>query len=148
MKYLKTFENKSIDEEIELLNDLLNENPLHTDNDFYIFIGKDDFKENKDGSYRKTLEIERMIKIEADQSSIGAMKGLALRCKFQIDSTLYHIWLPKEFENEIANNGSNQIDDRLVDLINKYKNTGSDTQGKQILNIVKDRRNKIKKYNL
>lgn len=124
------------------------ENPLHEDNDFYIFIGRDDFKENKDGSYKKTLEIERMIKIEADQSSICAMKGLELRCRFQMNSTLYHIWLPKEFENDIANKDSDQIDEWLVDLINKYKNTGSDTQGKQILNIVKDRRNKIKKYNL
>lgn len=37
MKYLKTFEKISMEEQIELLNDLINENPLHKDNDFYMF---------------------------------------------------------------------------------------------------------------
>lgn len=148
MKHLKKFENTSDDEQVDLLNDLINENPLHEDNDFYIFIGKDEFKENKDGSYRKTIEIERMVKIEADLSSIGAMNGLTLRSRFQSNSKLYHIWLPKELEDQISGKGSNQMDEWLVDLINKYKNERTDEQGKKTLRDVKNRRDAFKNFNL
>lgn len=150
MKYIKKYETskESMEEKIELLNDLILENPLHIDHDFYLFIAKDDFKKQDDGSYKKGLDIERMIKITPDEKSINMMVGLQKRSLFQIDSKLYNIWLPKEYENEISGKSSSDIDDWLLDLIDKYKNKGSDSYGKKIYDNVKKRRNNIKKYNL
>lgn len=148
MKYLKTFENKSMEEQIELLNDLINENPLHIDHDFYLFIGKYDFIEDKDNRYRKTLEIERMIKITPDEKSINLMNGLRKRSLFQTDSKLYNIWLPKFMEDDVAFKGSHDLDDNIIEIIDKYKNQGSDQHGKDVFNNVQQRRTNIKKYNL
>lgn len=148
MKYLKTFENKSMEEQIDLLNDLINENPLHIDHDFYVFLGKYIFIEEKDDRYRKTLEIERMIKITPDEKSIKMMVGLQQRSLFQTDSKLYHIWLPKYMEEEVAFNGTDELDDIIIDFIDKYKNQGSDEYGVDVFNKVQQRRTNIKKYNL
>ena len=68
-----------------------------------MFIGRNEFKEDIDGRFRKTLEIERMIKITPDE-------------KFE--------------------------------LIDKYKNQGSDQYGKEVFNNVQQRRINTKKYNL
>lgn len=148
MKYLKTFEKISMEEQIELLNDLINENPLHKDNDFYMFIGRNEFKEDIDGRFRKTLEIERMIKITPDEKSINSMIGLQTRSKFSSDSKLYNIWLPKYIEDDIAFKGSSELDEYLIELIDKYKNQGSDQYGKEVFNNVQQRRINTKKYNL
>ena len=148
MKYLKTFEKISMEEQIELLNDLINENPLHKDNDFYMFIGRNEFKEDIDGRFRKTLEIERMIKITPDEKSINSMIGLQTRSKFSSDSKLYNIWLPKYIEDDIAFKGSSELDEYLIELIDKYKNQGTDQYGKEVFNNVQQRRINTKKYNL
>jgi hypothetical protein len=148
MKYLKTYEKKSMEELIELLNDLINENPLHKDHDFYIFIGKNNFIEEEDGKFRKTLEIERMIKITPDEKSIMSMNGLRQRSLFQTDSKLYNIWLPKHMEEDVAFKGTDELEDFIIDFIDKYKNQGSDEYGVDVLNKVQQRRTNIKKYNL
>lgn len=148
MKYLKTFEKISMEEQIELLNDLINENPLHKDNDFYMFIGRNEFKEDIDGRFRKTLEIERMIKITPDEKSINLMNGLRKRSLFQTDSKLYNIWLPKFMEDDVVFKGSHDLDDNIIEIIDKYKNQGSDQHGKDVFNNVQQRRTNIKKYNL
>lgn len=148
MKYLKTFENKSMEEQIDLLKDLINENPLHIDHDFYVFLGKYDFIEEKDGRYKKTLEIERMIKITPDEKSIKMMAGLQQRSLFQTDSKLYNIWLPKHMERIVAFKGTDELDDFIIDFIDKYKNQGSDQYGKDVFNKVQQRRININKYNL
>lgn len=148
MKYLKTFEKISMEEQIELLNDLINENPLHKDNDFYMFIGRNEFKEDIDGRFRKTLEIERMIKITPDEKSINLMNGLRKRSLFQTDSKLYNIWLPKFMEDDVVFKGSHDLDDNIIEIIDKYKNQGSDQHGKDVFNNVQQKRTNIKKYNL
>lgn len=149
MKYIKTYENKNKDiENVELLDDLLKENPLSKDNDFYIFIGHDDFKETEDGLYKKTLDIENMVRIQPDMQSLTAMKFLPLRVRFQPNSELYHIWLPIELRNEIEGKSSSMLDDYLVDLINKYKIKGIDDKGRETTRDVIKRREDIKKFNL
>ena len=149
MKYIKKFEaKKSTEELIELLEALLNENPLHNTHDFYIFIGRDEFKEGKNGKYTKSLEIENMVKIKSDASSLDAMSFMQMRARFQGDSTLYHIWLPKNIENQISGKGSNRIDPKLIKLINKNKRSGSDSHGKQALNDVMQRIKNVNKFNI
>ena len=149
MKHLKTFEAKqSTEEQIELLRDLLMENPQYETHDFYIFIGRNDFKEAEGGMYKKTLEIENMVKIIPDANSLGAMSGLEMRARVQTDSKLYHIWLPKEVEEEISGKGSESIEPWLVDLIDKHKGSGTDKQGKAVYNDVRQRKSDIGKYNL
>lgn len=138
MKHLKKFERYgdkddklSKQAQIDVLEDLLKANPLSKDHDFYIFIGRNTFEEAKDGLYKKVLEIENMVKITPDANSIAAMSGVQLRAKFQPDSKLYHIWLPKELESEVSGKGSSRLERWVVDLIDKYKISG---QGKDLIN--------------
>ena len=130
MKYLKTFENKSMEEQIELLNDLINENPLHKDNDFYMFIGRNEFKEDIDGRFRKTLEIERMIKITPDEKSINSMIGLQTRSKFSSDSKLYNIYIPHD-KVEIYNQKIMMVKAPVVNEVKKEVKTNVTTKEKQ-----------------
>lgn len=155
MRYIKKFEalnkedrQKKEKEQIDLLRDLLMENPDYDTHDFYLFIGRDTFREDKDGRYTKTLEIEKMVKITPDSSSLGAMNGMKMRAMAQQDSTLYHIWLPKEIEDEVAWKGSNEIEPWLVELINKHKMKGADSHGRQVYKDVLQRKNDMDKYNL
>jgi len=155
MKYLKNFESKQDDEkkkkledDIQLLDDLINENPLNKDHDFYIFLAKDDFKESDGGMYKKTLDIENMVKIKPDANSLASMKGLEMRKMFQHDVQLYHIWLPKELEDDVSGKGSNRIEPWLVDLIDTHKRKGTDEHGKKVLKDVRQRNKDIEKYNL
>jgi len=152
MRYIKEFEAKKTDEDREkdvtLLDDLIKENPISKTHDFYIFIGRDSFIEDKDGLYKKSVEIENMVKITSDKKSISAIQGLEMRARFNPESSLYHIWLPKDLEDEIEGKGSNSIEPWLVDLINKYKQKGSDDQGRKVFKDVSQRRSDMNTYNL
>ena len=152
MKYIKTFEakkdSKKTQEDIELLKDLLTENPLYKTHDFFIFLAGEHFQETENGLYKKTLDIENMVKITPDENSLAAMFGLEMRARFQQNVRLYHIWLPKEISDEVAGKGSINIEPYLVELIDKYKIRGTDQQGKQVYKDVVQRRKDIDKYNL
>lgn len=154
MKYIKKFEatKQSKQEQIDLLRLTLMENPQYETHDFYLFIGRDDFREEEDGRYKKTLEIENMVKITPDENSLAAMSGLQMRAVAQQDSKLYHIWLPKEIEEEVSGKGSESIEPYLVDLINQYKQKGSDAQGRAVFNDVRQKTagmtNNLNKYNM
>lgn len=142
MKHLKKFESSWEDErqekketeeeiQIEILRNSIEQNPLSEDNDFYIFLAGDRFEEDEDGRYRKTLDIENMVRITPDMKSIGAMQGLQMRARFQQGVKLYSIWLPKELQSDVEGKGSLSLEPYLVDLINKYKQTGSTEEGRQ-----------------
>jgi len=146
MKHLKTFEVKK--EDVELLDELINENPINKTHDFYIFIGRDNFIEDKDGLYKKSIDIENMVRILPDSKSIAAMQGLEMRVRFNPESSLYHIWLPKGIEDEVEGKGSNSIEPWLIDLINQHKQKGSDEHGRKVLKNVIDRKKNIIKYNI
>ena len=146
MKYLKTFESKT-EEKIELLGDLLTENPLSEDHDFYIFLASETFIPVKK-LFKKGLDIENMVRIQADSNSVAAMTMLEMRSRFQQDTKLYHIWLPKELRSEVEGNGGRSLEPWIVELINKYKKRGVDDEGKRITREVIQRREDIKKYNL
>ena len=165
MKHIKHFEREENDYErkkredkedkIELLSDLLDANPLNKDHDFYIFIGRDEFKETDKGIYKKSLEIENMVKISPDENSMAAMSMMELRARVQNNSTLYHIWLPKDLEDEISGKSSDRMEPWMTDLIDKYKmKGGGDDQGKRIYKEIKDkgdykgRREMMRKYNI
>jgi hypothetical protein len=148
MKYIKLFEDKD-DNDLELLTDLIDENPLSKTHDFYIFIAGDKFEETKNGLYKKNLNIENMVRITPDKKSLGAMKGLQLRANFQHDSRLYHIWLPQEIRDDVEGKGTNSLEPWLVELINKHKRIGDkDGEGKRVLKDVLRRREDVNKYNL
>jgi len=147
MKHVKTFESKGMEEQIELLAELLAENPLSEDHDFYMFIAKENFTEAKGGLYKKTIAIENMVRMTPDAQSIVAANGLEKRVMFQHDSGLYHVWLPVELRDEVEGNGTN-LDPWLVDIIDKYKMKGSDAHGRQVYNNVIDRKKNVIKYNI
>ena len=90
-----------------------------------------------------------MVRISPDdKSSIGAMTMLQMRAIIQADSTLYHIWLPKELRKLLEGKGSNRIDEWLIDLIDKYKVKGGDKHGADVVKDVLKRREDMKKFNL
>lgn len=155
MKHVKTYENKAEEERlkteqenIDILDDLLRTNPLHKDNDFYIFIASDKFIETKNGLYKKSLDIEKMIRITPDSKSLYAIQGLQMRERIQSNTKLYHIWLPIELRDQIEDKGSISMDDYIINLIDKYKNYGSDDQGKKAVKDAKQKIEDIKKYNI
>jgi len=148
MKYLKKFENKS---NLDLFKAVYNENPVKDTHDFYWFIGKDEFKENPPGSgnYKKTIYIEKMIRITPDENSISNMQCMQMRAKFQSDSKLYDIWLPNEIREDVENKGSESIEDYIIYLISQHKQSGDgDEQGKNIYKNVKQRLNDTEKFGL
>ena len=146
MKYIKKFEsNDKIDDKVELLADLMKENPIHKTHDFYIFIARDDFKETKNGLYKKTIDIENMIRITPDAHSVGAIQGMEMRARFNPESALYNIWLPNEIREDVENKSSNGMEDWLVELINKHKLRGGDEHGKKVYRDVVNRREEDKK---
>lgn len=145
MKYIKQFE--TIEDKVELLGDLLEENPLSEDHDFYVFLASETFVPVKD-LYKKGLDIENMVRIQADSNSVAAMSMLDMRSRFQAGVKLYHIWLPTQFRESVEGKGGRSLEPWLVELINKYKRRGTDTEGKRITKEVIDRREDMKKYNL
>ena len=112
-----------------------------------MFIAKDTFKEAKGGLYKKTLEIENMVRMTPDVQSIMASKGLEMRAMVQIDSKLYHIWLPKDIRSMVEGKGTN-LESWIVDLIDKYKMRGTTEEGKKIYRNVVDRQKNVVKYNI
>lgn len=145
MKYIKTYE-KNSEENSELLGDLLSENPLSKTHDFYIFLAGEKFEETENGLYKKVLDIENMVRITPN--SVGAMKGLEMRAKFQQGVRLYHIWLPQEIRDDVEGHGS-KLEPWLVDLIDKHKRIGDkDGEGRKVMDDVIQRRKDINKYNL
>lgn len=146
MKYLKKFEAKEdANDKIGLLQDLMKENPAYKTHDFYIFIAKDGFIEAENGLYKKTIDIENMVRITPDGQGVGSMQGMEMRVRFNPESTLYHIWLPKEIREDVNYKGSNNMEDWLVDLINKYKQKGGDDHSRQVYKDVVNRREEDKK---
>lgn len=119
MKNVKTYEGYWEDQQkekqelrkdqVELMGELFNENPMFEEHDLYMFVGRDEFKEDDDGRYTKKLEIENMVKIKPDESSLSVGWGLNMRAKFQ-GGKVYHIWLPKGLEDLIEGKGSNSIE--------------------------------------
>lgn len=144
MKYLKLFEDKEND---GLFQELIDENPLSEDHDFYAFIASDDYRENEDGTYNKTLDIENMVRMTVDTYKYAEI--MKLRTRFQQQGTnLYFIWLPKFLRDEVDGKGSVDIPPYLVDIINKYKFERADEKGKRIFQKVKKRRARAKKTGL
>ena len=147
MKHIKKFEAK--DEEDELLADLLAENPDSETHDFYIFLASEKFEKAEKGLYKKTIDIENMVRITGNKESVGAMQMLQMRARFQQDTNLYHIWLPQEIREDVEGKGGNNIEPWLAELINKYKRKGDSTgEGRKVLQDVMKRREDMKKYNL
>jgi hypothetical protein len=146
MKHLKKFEVSQ--NTVDLFKDIYDENPNKDTHDFYMFIAHPDFIETEGGLYKKTIDIENMVRITPDEKSLSAANFLELRARFQNDSTLYHIWLPKELRKEIEGKGSGSIEEWLIDLIDKHKMRGSDEHGRQVAKDVKRRKEDIEKYNL
>lgn len=145
MKHLKQFEVSKYN--LELFQELYDENPLKDTHDFYMFIASDKFEESENGLYKKVLNIENMVRITPNAESVSAANFLEMRARFQTDSKLYHIWLPKEIRKDVEGKGAS-IEPWLVELINKYKQRGSDEHSKQVYNDVVARKKDMKKYNL
>jgi len=154
MKHIKTYESNDEEkarknqEKIDILGDLLSENPDYETHDFYAFLASDTFKETKPGLFKKELNIENMVRITPDINSLSSMAGLEIRSRFQPETKLYNIWLPKEAREDIEGNSSSSMEPWLVDLIDKNKKQGGDDQGKQSYKNAVQRRQDLSKFNL
>jgi hypothetical protein len=121
---IEKWSNIKLDSFIELMEGKLNRSKdkiqRDRENDLFAFIAKYEFVENSDGSYRKKLDIENLIKIdlynESDLSQISMMK---IRARVN-DKKVYIIWIPKGFLEE-DQYYQRDIPDYLIDLIDKKK---------------------------
>ncbi len=116
-----------------------------------MFVGRDEFKEDEDGKYTKTLEIENMVKITPEDVNTVEW-GLGMRARFQ-GGNVYHIWLPKEIEDLVSGRGSGDIEPWLINLIDQHKQRIKDVKDpkldvKQKLQDIKQRREDTNKFNL
>jgi hypothetical protein len=161
MKYIKKFENywerekeekeQKRKDNIELAREIFAENPMSKEHDLYMFVGRDEFKEDEDGKYTKTLEIENMVKITPEDVNTVEW-GLGMRAIFQ-GGNVYHIWLPKEIEDLVSGRGSGDIEPWLINLIDQHKQRIKDVKDtkldvKQRLQDIKQRREDTNKFNL
>ena len=89
-----------------------------------------------------------MVRITPDFHSVSSMAGLQIRSKFQIDSKLYQIWLPKGVRDDVEGKCSSDMETWLVELIDKNKKFGSDEHGKKVYNDTVQRRKDISKFNI
>ena len=154
MNHIKIYESKDEEqmrknqEKVDLLGDLLNENPNNETHDFYVFLASDVFKETKGGLYKKTLDIENMVRITPDYNSVMSIAGIEMRERFQPDTKMYHIWLPKEEREDIEGKSSSTMESWLIKMIDKNKKRGGDEHGKKVYNDAIQRRKDLSKFNI
>jgi hypothetical protein len=88
------------------------------ENELFAFIGRPGFKETSGGNYRKTLEIERLVKIDRFSSEHHQMVAMMkLRARVQGEgSEVYQIVLPAGMVDDTTN-----PPDWLVNLIDEHK---------------------------
>ena len=88
------------------------------DNELFVFIARPGFKETSDGNYKKTLEIERLVKIDRFSSEHHQMVAMMkLRARVQGEgSEVYQILLPTDVVDDTAHPA-----DWLIALIDKHK---------------------------
>jgi len=90
-------------------------------NDLFVFIAKDKFVKSGE-AYRKTIEIENLLKIDLyDQSDLEQVNMMRLRSRMNA-SDLYMIRMPKGvFDEEKDSYSEDEIPEWLLDLIDKKK---------------------------
>jgi len=155
MRYLKKFEDTDpYDREIELqlFREQIRKSPNFDTHDFFVFIGKDGYKEVKGGLFKKTIEIEKMNRIEPDEQGLGAVKGMCIRVKFtafaSAPSKVYYIWFPKEGRDMIENKSSANMDLGLLELINKHKEELVGKSGGKLYQDALKRKADLQKFDL
>ena len=113
---------KDLDKKVKLLVKKMNrdENTIERDEDFdcFAFIGREKFVKKDDDSYKKSLEIENLFKVDIyskeDLSSVEMMK---MRATIQGGgSRVYFIWIPKDVIKE-----DEDIPEWMIDLIDSKK---------------------------
>jgi len=141
---IKTFESfiDGVDDD-ETFEKMLKNNPMSKSHDLFIFIYKEGFKENDSGSYNKTLEIERMIKVTVD--NYKSMNMINIRAQINLGS-VGTIWWPKDAIEMIDDKSSDDMELWLIDTIEKHM---VDKQGKidgnKQYNKMKDKLTKLGK---
>lgn len=94
--------------------------------ELFVFIGRPGFRESPPGSenFKKTLEIENLIKVDGyDAEAHQMVQMMKLRARVQGEnSEVYSIRLPAGTIPDRSTMGG-KIDDYLIDLINKHKQT-------------------------
>jgi len=95
-------------------------NKRDQESDCYVFIASYGFREKEDGNYEKFLDIENLFKVDIyDPATYQTINMMKLRARSNSKSTLYMIWLPKDFfpsERERI-----QPNEYQLKIIDKYK---------------------------
>lgn len=84
----------------------------------YVFIGRPTFKEDEDGRYTKTLEIERLVPVDRfDAAAHQMVQMMKIRARHQGEnSEVYLVHLPKGTIKDPDN-----LPDHWIELIDKHK---------------------------
>lgn len=152
MKHIQKFESYSKSDE-KTFQELMEMNPNSKYNDLYAFLYKDEFVEDDDGKYIKTLGIENMVRITPDKQGMFNIQGLQLRSGFQPHLNYHQIWLPKDIRDEVEGKGYKEIDPFILNAIkDKIKEKKPKQKLVNDLDLfrkdIEDKLNDIEKYNL
>jgi hypothetical protein len=132
---------------IELFKMTYNENPLHTTHKLFFFIYDYEYRELDDGNYKKIIAPEKMVEINADKNGYHNGQGMLFRTKF-VDKKFGVIWWPMGETYMIKNKGINNLDEYILNIIDKHKSNLENNDGKTVFyNLIK-RINKINEFNI
>jgi len=151
MKHLRAFESYS-DEDLKVFQELYDMNPNNKEHDLFAFVARTEFVEEDDGRFKKTLGIEKMIKITRDRQGMSNIQGLQMRGNFDPELKYYQIWLPKDISDMVEDKGYQDIEPYILDAIAdrlKIKQPRQTlTNLDDLRTNVKDQMNQMDKYNL
>lgn len=91
--------------------------------DLYVFLANYEFVENEDGSYSRKLIIWSLIKTDLyNQKDLERVEMMKFRSRFNPDTSVYMIWMPKGiFEENKSSYSPSEIPDYLLKLIDEKK---------------------------
>ena len=143
---IKTFENyvEGVDDK-ELFKEFYNNNPLSKTHALYAFIYSEGFKETENGLYKKTMDIEKMHRIKPD--TVSDLHGMKLRSSIT-GQNLGVIWWPKDATELVDDKGTDELEQWVIDTIEKHKSNKPLENSSEIFNDIIDTFKNMDKFDI
>jgi len=124
----------------EIFDDLMSKNIYTKTHKLFAFIYIYSFREDDDGRYSKYLDIENIIEI--NKSTYKSYSMMEMRARIE-SKQVARIWWLKNATDMIEGKSSNDLDDGILDLIEKHMITGSDSHGRKEYDDTKTKLTKV-----
>ena len=89
---------------------MIQNHTMSKDNDLFFFIARPTFKENEDGNYRKTWEIETLYKMDRETPDVSAPEMMKIRAQHQGDeSKVYFLWIQRDMLKDLTDSEDDSV---------------------------------------